>query len=389
MIPIYEPYKLNESKKYLNEIIDDNWVSFTGKYINLSETKLQDALDIRHVLLTSSGTSATHCLFRAIKWKYPKCNKIYIPNNSFIAVYNTALFEFSKTNIEIIPIDYDTLNFDMKYLDNMEKNAALVLVHNIGNIIPIQNIISKRPDLILVEDNCEGFMGKYDNKYSGTLSLCSSISFFPNKHITSGEGGAFCTNDTELYVYIKKFCRQGITDIRYKYDILGQNYRMSNINASILYSQLNLLDEILRKKSLVFDIYKKYLNTEYIIYQLEKMNTTHSKWMFIIKFKNKIDNIQSMNNFFKQNNIEIRPFFYDYTHNEHIKDLKLIGHKNENGNDNNNNNNNNTTNNYNNNKTTTNTNTNNIIILPSFPNLEEKTIKYIADKVNEFAENLK
>ena len=90
-------------------------------------------------------------------------------------------------------------------------------------------------------------MGKHYNNFSGTQTLCSSISFFPNKHITSGEGGAFCTNDTELYHYIKKFCRQGITEIRYKHDILGQNYRISNL-IFLLYSQLELLDDIISKK---------------------------------------------------------------------------------------------------------------------------------------------
>lgn len=366
MIPVYCPYKLSESKKYFNEIIDDNWVSFTGKYTQMCEIELQNRLNINHVLLTNNGTSATHCLFKALKWKYPNCNKIYIPNNCFIAVYNTTLYEYDKSQIEIIPIDIDTWNFDMKYLTHMEQNSALLVVHNIGNIIPIKKIITERPDLILIEDNCEGFMGKYGNEFSGTLSMCSSISFFPNKHITSGEGGAFCTNDTELYEYIKKFCRQGITDVRYKYDMLGKNYRMSNINACVLYSQLNLLDEILEKKNNIFNMYRKYLDNSKIQFQKQELHTTHSNWMFPIKFKTtkKSIDILARNAYFNNNNIEIRPFFYDYKQHNHINDLKMI-------NDNNNNN-----------------VSEQIIILPSYPDLSEENIKYIANTVNKYADEL-
>lgn len=365
MIPVYSPYKLGESKTFLNEIIDDNWVSFSGKYVKLCEKELERRLNINHVLLTNNGTSATHCLFKAIKWKYPNCKHIYIPNNCFIAVYNTALHEYEKSNIKIIPIDADTWNMNMKYINDFEPNSALILVHNIGNIIPIQKIMEERPDIVLVEDNCEGFMGKYGEKFSGTLSLCSSISFFPNKHITSGEGGAFCTNDMELYKYIKKYCRQGITDEKYKYDLLGQNYRMSNVNACLLYSQLNLLDEILDIKNKLFSLYRKYLDNNKISFQKQEENTLHSNWMFPIKFKSNIsdDEVQNRNLYFNKNNIEIRPFFCDYKYHKHLADLDVMNEQYPDI--------------Y-----------NQIIILPSFPDLSETNIKYIAEKVNEYANNL-
>ena len=75
------------------------------------------------------------------------------------------------------------MEFRFNSISNLEQNSALLIIHNIGNI-SIQKIKELRPDIIIVEDNCEGFMGKYNNVMSGTESLASSLSFFSNKHIT-------------------------------------------------------------------------------------------------------------------------------------------------------------------------------------------------------------
>ncbi len=354
--PIYNPYLLKNSKKYVNKALDDNWISFKGEFVKKAEEKLQELLNIKHVLLTNSGTSATHCLIKSIKWKYPECNKIYIPDNCFIAVYNVVLMEFYSRDIVVIPTDPNTLNLDLNYIDKMDYNSALFLVHNIGNIIPIDIIKKRRPDIIIVEDNCEGFMGKYDNDYSGTQSLCSSISFFANKHITCGEGGAFCTNDTKLYEFIKIFSRQGITNIKYKYNILGHNYRLSNINAAVLFSQINYLEEIINKKKIIFKMYEKYLKN--VDFSIKHPNTEHSYWMFCIKFKKQI-NFNHFETYMKENNIEIRQFFFHYKEHNHLQNLKMIenvNHKLEN---------------Y-------------VVILPSYPDLNETEIKYISFRVNNY-----
>ena len=257
MIHIYETYKLNNSKKYLLACIGSNWISWSGDYVKKCEKELENILNIKHVLLINNGTSGCHCLAKSIKWKNPNCNKIYVPNHCYIAAYNMLLTEFQENQIEILEIDEETWNMKIN-INDLEQNSAIFLVHNLGNIYPIKKILQNRPDIIIVEDNCEGFMGKYDNnKFSGTLSLASCVSFFSNKHITCAEGGAFMTNDTKLYEYIKKLTRQGQTQERYIHDILGYNYRLSNINAALLYSQIELLSEILEKKKKIRDLYQK------------------------------------------------------------------------------------------------------------------------------------
>lgn len=353
IIKISDIYKLDNSSEDIKNVINSNFLSFRGEYINKCENKLKEILNVKYVILTNNGTSATHCIIKSIKYKYPKCNKIYVPNNCYIAIYNVILMEFDKKNIEIIPIDDETFNIDLNYLNILEKNSALVLLHNLGNIINIDLIKKMRPDLILVEDNCEGFYGKYNSKFSGTNTLCSSISFFCNKHITCGEGGAFITNDLETYKHIKKFCYQGITDKKYIHDIMATNYRLSNLNASILFNQLCLLQEIYDIKSKYVNMYKILLeDVPYITFQKEEKNTKHSNWIFSVKIETKLD-YNLLEQFFCNYNIEIRPFFYDFRVNEHLKKIKYIGKIEE--------------------KKYT------IILLPLHCNLKEKDITYICN----------
>ena len=325
MINVSEVYNLKDTKKYIEDVIDTNWISYSGKYVGECERILEKKLNVKHVLLTNSGTSATHCVIKSIKMKNPKCNKIYIQNNSYVAAYNMALNEYNIENITILPLDSKTLNLDMNYIKNIEKNSALLIIHNIGNILPIEEIKRERPDIIIVEDNCEGFMGKYNNKNYGCDGLSSAISFFANKHITCGEGGAFITNDTEIYNKIKSFCRHGITEHRYIHNIHGTNYRLSNINASILFSQLQNLDEIVEKKKMLYHYYKKLLkDVDKIEFQEIEDKTEPSYWLIPIRMCLSDFNYSKIHKYFNDKGVDIRPFFYDIRKHEHLKSIKVI-----------------------------------------------------------------
>ena len=329
-IRISEIYDISDSREYINDVIDSNWISFTGKYVKLCEDEIKKKFNVKHVLLTNNGTSATHCVVKSVKYKYPNCNKIYIPDHCYIAVYNSVLYEYTKEQIEIIPIDENTWNLDLNYIDKLEPNSCLMLVHNLGNIIPIDIIKSKRPDIIIIEDNCEGFMGKYGETYSGSDTLASSISFYANKHITCAEGGAFITNDDDVYKHIKCFATQGITDIKYIHSMVAYNYKCNNLSAALLYSQLNKIDYIYNKKKHIFNLYTELFksHSDKIAIQYIEPYTTHSYWMFGIKFINGYNNYNEVEKYFIEKNIEIRPFFYNYRNHPYLNDIKSLSNKN-------------------------------------------------------------
>jgi perosamine synthetase len=327
MIPIYKPY-LSKYKKSCIQAINDEWVSNHGIYVDLASDILCKILNVKFCILMNNGTSATHCLFKALKFKYPSINKIYVPNHVFIAPINCALQEYTPDQIEIMKFDEKTFNIDTseEYIKSLEKNSAIIIVHNIGNIINVPRLKRIRPDLIFVEDNCEGLFGKYENILSGTSkdTLCSAVSFYGNKILTTGEGGAFFTNDYDVYKYIKTFYSHGMSDKRYIHSIQGTNYRMTNVQAALLYDQLNDLEHILTLKKQIFINYKNLLGslqTQGKVEFIQKEEHTESApWMFACIVKN--INYQDMEKYFLEKNIQIRPCFYDMREHNYLKHLK-------------------------------------------------------------------
>ncbi len=366
MIPIYKPY-LSPYKSSALSAIESEWISNHGIYVDLATDLLKKKLDVDYCILMNNGTSATHCLFKALKYKHPEIKKLYIPNNVFIAPWNCALLEYDVEQLEVMEINPCTFNMatDVPYINSLDHGSAVLIVHNLGNIINVPYLKRLRPDLIFIEDNCEGLFGKYEGKYTGTsdASLCSAVSFYGNKSITTGEGGAFFTNDLDLYKYMKTYFSHGMSDRRYIHNILGTNYRMTNIQAAFLYDQLNDIDNILSKKKTIVANYKKlledYQQEDKIFYLEEESYTEASNWMFIVFIRGII--YEDLEKYMLEKNVQIRPIFYDIHEHEHLKNLK---------------------------KTDPEKSVENIrkigVMLPSYPELTLDEQKYIVNCIKEF-----
>jgi len=327
IIPIYIP-NIDKYKKSAIKAINDGWISNHGEYIKKSNQKLSEILNVPYVILMSNGTCATHCLFLSLKFKYPNIKKIYVSNNCFVAAWNCMFKEYK--DFEIMRMDIDTWNIDTSKEEilKIDKNSCVFIIHNVGNIINVPRLKKIRPDLIFIEDNCEGFLGKYENSYSGCSKdiLCSSVSFYGNKTLTTGEGGAFFTHHKYIYDYIKSVYSQGMTEIKYLHDKIAYNYRMTNIQAAFLYDQLNDLENILKKKKEIFDNYKRLLRDlikkKKIIFFKQEEYTLNTNWIFTLRILNNPFSIEETNKFFKDNKIDIRPFFYPIDRHKHFDFIK-------------------------------------------------------------------
>jgi perosamine synthetase len=306
-IPIYKP---TLSTKSITCALQTGWISSQGQYVPMVEEKLKQILGMKHVLLLANGTCATHCLFIALKWKYPTLTKIYVPDNVYIAAYNAALMEYPLEALEVLPIDPGTLNMECNVVASLEQNSAVLVVHNLGHVVNVPLLQRERPDLIFLEDNCEGFLGTYEDRPSGSASLCSSLSFFANKTITCGEGGAFCTNDDEIAEFIFRTTHQGQTDTRYLHDRLGYNYRITNLQAALLNDQLDSLEEIIRRKRRVFNWYASQIGD---VYQPAE-GCTNANWMVCTRIPLPHPTFDG---------VETRPFFYHVRDHTHLKTIKL------------------------------------------------------------------
>ena len=335
MIPIYQPI----IKPYINsaiEALQSEWISNYGKYIELANNKLKEILSVNYCILMANGTLATEALLYSLKFKYPNIQDIYISDNLFISPYNCALRHFKPENIHILPIDSNTLNLDSsdEILNKIKPNSCLFIVHNVGGITNVEEIGRKRPDLVIIEDNCEGFLGEYEGKKTGSskYTLCSAISFYANKNITSGEGGAFFTNDKEIYDYMYKVYSHGMTSVRYVHDIPAWNFRMTNVQAALLYDQLSDIETILNYKKECFNrytnLFKIYDNNEVCKPLKILTNCISSYWMYVVTIDT-VKTYEQIEKEMKDCRIEIRPMFYSVIAHSHLKeiDTSLINNK--------------------------------------------------------------
>ena len=368
MIPIYRPYFPSGSLKYAHDALDSSWVSSRGKYLDLVENKLKELFNIKYVVLTSNGTTATHLVSRSLHHKYAKINKIITSNNCYIAAWNSFLFD-NFYDLYITDSDLNTWNFDIGKYGHLleEKNICFLVIHNVGNILDVIEIKKKYPNIVIVEDNCEGLLGKYQGKYSGTESLASSVSFFGNKNITCGEGGALLTNDLEVYEFASCLNGQGQSNIKFLHHELGYNYRMTNVEAAILLGQLEVLDEILENKYIIFEKYKSsFKENDNILIQRVEESTAPSNWIFAIRTPG--GSYKNAKKFFDNLSIDTRPLFYPASCHYHINNHAHVNILEED-----------------NSKILS----NECIMLPSYPSLTSSEQNFIIKSVKEYVVNLK
>lgn len=315
MHKLYTPYIPESSRIYAKEAIDSGWISSLGKYPKEASKLLAEKMGVKYALLANNGTSATHLTTISLKKFFPNVNTIIVPSACYVAAYNSLHYEGYK-DIIASDLDLDTWNMSINEND-INENTAIMAVHNLGGVINIPNL-KKEYSAPIIEDNCEGFFGSYDGFPSGSKSFCSSLSFFGNKNITTGEGGAFLTNEKDVYEYALKVHGQGQTNQRYIHDTLGYNYRMTNIQAALLLGQLEEYDFILSEKRRIFKRYQENLkDQELISLQSPEEGSSHSLWMFAARFKLSKSYTESESFFYKEG-IETRPMFYSYDKQKHL-----------------------------------------------------------------------
>jgi len=321
MIPVYKPYLTPHSLRHAHDAIDSGWLSYLGKYKSEASRMLAEVLGVKHVLLTMNGTAACHLLARALKRFHPEVKKIIVPNNAYVAAWNAFIYD---GNYELLPLEPDTAtwNANLSLLPtHLPPDTAILVCHNLGSIVNVPALQRRYPKTVILEDNCEGFGGAYENLPAGTVARCSSISFFGNKNITSGEGGAFVTNDKEVYLYAKKLHEQGQSETKYVHDELGYNYRMTNIQAALLLGQMELLPKIMEIKKSLFERYRQRLQAiPGVELQLSEANTEHANWIFAVKFIHAVSTAETKK-FFAEHDIDTRPMFAPMTAHQHLRAL--------------------------------------------------------------------
>lgn len=300
-IPVYSPWRAKNTAKYLQEVVETNWFTSGGKFYDAATEKLKELLQAKHVLLTNSGTSACDLMVNVFTQLEPSITFFEVPDSVYAAAWNSLL---RIPNLYFQTVDLNLHDWNASLLTY--KNGAVLNVHNLGN----PNVLYGVDQKLVLEDNCEGLFGTYyDGVPTGKRCRASACSFFGNKTITCGEGGALVTDDTEFYELAKLIHGQGQGSKKFIHEKLGNNYRMTNTAAAILLSQIEALDDILAMKEYLFHFYSTKLSGINCEFQKVRDGCKSANWMFGVRFPRQ-KSYKDAERFFSASGIETRPMFY-------------------------------------------------------------------------------
>ena len=308
-IPVYKPFIGPKEKEYVNKCLDTGWVSSKGPYVEKFESNFAEFIGINHAISVSNGTVALHIALKTLG--IGDGDEVIVPSFTYIASVNAITYCNAKPvfcDSEPIHWQIDPLKIEEKITPNTK---AILLVHLYGHpcdLPAISNIASKH-NLFIIEDCAESFGSKYTDKMTGTLGDISTFSFFGNKTITTGEGGMVVTQSDKLAKLARKLKGQGLHEsTEYWHDIIGYNYRMTNICAAIGCAQLEIANELIHKKRQIAFLYKNNLAGLPFQFHEESEFAYHTYWMNSILLDN-----SSLRNCLRQHlsscGIETRPFF--------------------------------------------------------------------------------
>jgi perosamine synthetase len=248
-IPVYKPDLSGKEKVYVNECMDTTWISSKGVFINRFQEEFSKYIGGQDSIAVCNGTVALHLALLSLGLG-PE-DEIIVPSLTYIAAVNAIRY------VEATPIFADS-KLDTWQVDPEDvarritrKTKAILAVHLYGQACDMAALcsIAKKHKLAVIEDCAEAFGTKIGNQHVGTFGDIATFSFFGNKTITTGEGGMVTTKNPSLLKLALKLRGQGLADTReYWHDIVGYNYRMTNICAAIGLAQLERAQEFIGKK---------------------------------------------------------------------------------------------------------------------------------------------
>jgi len=260
-IPVNIPSLDGNEKKYLNECIDTGWISSEGPFINRFETDFARKMGRKFGIAVSNGSVALDTSIIALN--IGEGDEVIMPTFTIICCASAI------TRVGAVPVlvDCDSETWNMSVEDIEKKitprTKAIMVVHIYGLPVDMDNIIAlaEKYKLKIIEDAAEQHGQSYRGKAIGSFGNISCFSFYPNKHITTGEGGMILTDDEEVAERcrsLRNLCFN--SERRFLHYELGYNYRMTNIQAALGLAQLERFDEFIKKKRRIGQIYNEILS---------------------------------------------------------------------------------------------------------------------------------
>lgn len=302
-IPLSIPNFEGNERKYVDDAIDQGWVSTGGAYITKLEKDMAAFLHTHNVAACQSGTSALH--ISLVEADVKPGDVVLVPPLTFIAAVNPVKYQFAKP--VFIDCDDSFCMDPVKLRDFCESECefdgeklmykgsivkALVVVHVFGNMADMVSILetARKYNVKVIEDATEALGTKYtegllEGKYAGTIGDFGCYSFNGNKIITTGGGGAITASTSEEVDHIRYLSTQAKNDTHYYiHNEVGYNYRMTNVQAALGVAQMEELEEFISRKQINYEIYKKLFEG----FELGKIigfreGTSSNKWFYSLE----------------------------------------------------------------------------------------------------------
>jgi perosamine synthetase len=309
-IPIYQPSLDGNEKAYVNECLDSTWISSKGRFIPEFERKFAEYTGVKHAASVCNGTAALHLALVALG--IGPGDEVIVPTLTYISSVNAIAYTGAT------PVFVDSLESTWQ-LDPEDvrrkitpRTRAIMVVHLYGHPCDMDPLvtISREHGLFMVEDCAESFGALYKGRHVGSFGDIATYSFFGNKSITTGEGGMVVTNDETLFDRSVHFKGQGLAKHRqYWHDVVGYNYRMTNICAALGLAQLERVNALLSRKREIARLYREGLTGVPVTFHDETPNVQHSFWMCSILVDDPARR-DPLRQALESAGIETRPVFY-------------------------------------------------------------------------------
>ena len=259
-IPVNEPLLDGNEKKYLLQCIETGWISSEGPFVKEFEEKFAARMGRKHGIAVSNGTAAIDAAVEALE--IGPGDEVIMPTFTIIS----CISQIVRNGGVPVLVDSDPLTWNMDVTQIEAKittrTKAIMIVHIFGLPVDVEPVldIAKRHNLKVIEDAAEMHGQTYKGKPCGSFGDISTFSFYPNKHITTGEGGMIVTDDPKLAERcrsLRNLCFK--PEQRFVHDGLGWNLRMTNMQAAIGVAQLERLDTLVQRKRSMGKCYQDLL----------------------------------------------------------------------------------------------------------------------------------
>ena len=290
--------------EYVNEVLRSHQLSI-GPWIEKFEKTFAGYIGTQHAVAINSGTSGLHLCVRALGIG----SKDEVITTSFSFVASVSCFLYEGALPVLVDIDPQTLNLDPAAVRDFLRSQcvrsgdgslvdrksgrivkAIIPVHVFGLPCPMDELmeIAREYRLLVLEDACEAIGAEFDRQRAGTFGNAGVFAFYPNKQMTTGEGGMIATNDSRIAELCRSMRNQGRdTDGAWLRHVrMGYNYRLSELHAALGLAQLERIDEILSSRAEVARRYSELLSSQAQLQILENDSRTKRSWfVYVVRFR--------------------------------------------------------------------------------------------------------